>query len=278
MSPSLRLTVCGLFALLVAPSIAQNISVFDPTNFPIYQLSADAAQSFFFTDLLSTAEGGGADTSELLRIATKVIPGDESSVYPAFYPFAEEIHAMAESTDASIDPVGAREFYFHASTYYRSAAYLLIANVSDPRLVSIWKQQIAAFDKAIALLRPVPGESFTVRAENSSVGPYDVPAYFYKANASSEMRLPTVIAITGYDGSQQELLHAECIHALRRGMNCVTLEGPGQPTLRRFQGLPFIPDWWTAVTPVLDYVLNRTDVDPSKVYYLKLFISLSTLR
>ncbi|KAF2481535.1 Alpha/Beta hydrolase protein [Neohortaea acidophila] len=241
---------------------------YDPTDYPIFQLSADSDQAFFLEIPLSLAEAEGSNTGELLRIATQIVPGSEESVYPAFYPFAEKINALAESINATVDPVGARENYFHASTYYRSSVYYLVANQSDPRLVSVWQQAITAFNKAIALLHPAPGESFTAHQTNSSIGAYDIPGYFYKGSASNTTQLPTLIVMTGYDGSQQDEFHLACAEVLRRGINCVTLEGPGQPTPIRFQKIGFIPDYWTALTPVVDLITNRTDVDTSKIVLL----------
>jgi hypothetical protein len=252
-------------SLLTRPKSAQNASVYDPINQPVFQLSPDVEQAFYIEEVLSLANNLGANTGEVLRIATQLVPGSEESTYEAFYYPAQFIHALAESIDAAVDPVGARDNYFHAATYYRGAAFFLIGNQSDPRLVSLWDQQIAAFDSAVALLRPAPAESFTVRAKNSSIGAYNVPGYFYKAESDNSKKLPTFIVVNGYDGSQQESYHTECVQILARGMNCVTYEGPGQPSPRRYQNLGFIADWWSATTPVLDYILTRSDVDPGKI-------------
>ena len=69
----------------------------------------------------------------------------------------------------------------------------------------------------------------------------------------------------GYDGAQEESYHSACVEILKRGINCVTYEGPGQPTVRRNQNIGFIPDWWTAASPVVDYLSTRQDVDMSKL-------------
>jgi hypothetical protein len=39
---------------------------------------------------------------------------------------------------------------------------------------------------------------------------------------------------------------------LARGYNFVSYEGPGQATVRRQQNIGFIPEWWEAVSPVID--------------------------
>jgi dienelactone hydrolase len=53
--------------------------------------------------------------------------------------------------------------------------------------------------------------------------------------------------------------------ALKRGINVITYEGPGQPTVRRYQDRGFIPDWEKVVTPVVDFALTRPEVDPKSI-------------
>jgi dienelactone hydrolase len=74
-----------------------------------------------------------------------------------------------------------------------------------------------------------------------------------------------VLVGSGYDGSQEELYHAYRKSVLERGWNFATYEGPGQPTVRRQQNIGFRPQWWEAVTPVVDYSKTRPDIDMSKV-------------
>ena len=248
--------------------LAQNSSVYDPTNHSMFQLSSDSELAFSLEGVLSLADNGGANTGEILRIAAQFVPGSEESTYTAYMNLADPIHDLAESIDPEVDPAGARENYFHAATYYRGAAFFLTGNQSDPRLVTLWDKQIADFNKAISLLRPVPGEPFTVSAKNSSIGPYKIPGYFYKAHSDPRKKVPTILAVSGYDGSHQESFHTLCVQVLLRGMNCVTYEGPGQPTPRRYQNIGFIPDWWTATSPVVDYLFEREDVDTSKIVLL----------
>jgi dienelactone hydrolase len=52
---------------------------------------------------------------------------------------------------------------------------------------------------------------------------------------------------------------------LQRGMNVITFEGPGQPTVRREQNLGFIPQWERVVAPVVDYALTRSEVDHAAI-------------
>ncbi|KAF2167620.1 hypothetical protein M409DRAFT_66103 [Zasmidium cellare ATCC 36951] len=261
----IALPIIGFAAWSAAQASSAISPTYAPQNSTIFQLSADPEFAFLFEATLSLAENEGSNTGEVLRVATKVISGNISSYYPAYYNFAEKIHAIAEGIDPAVDPAGAREAYFHASTYYRDSVYLLVNNASDPRLYSVWDQQLADFAKAISFL-PVPGERVILKAPNSSIGPFDIPTYYYKGSDCDD-RLPTVIVGTGYDGPQEELYHLPCANILKRSINCLTYEGPGQPTPRR-AGHAFITDWNSVVTPIVDYLHTRKDVDTTRIVLL----------
>jgi hypothetical protein len=161
-------------------------------------------------------------------------------------------------------PVSAREQYFRASTYYRSATFFLHHNASDPRLTQMLDAQLADFQRAIELL-PEPGQLVELKTTHN----FTVLVYFYPASQAADgrnpARLPTVILGTGYDGSQQDLYHelGKDVHA--RGWNFITYKGPGQFTVRQQQKIGFIPEWWEVVTPVVDYLATRDDVDMEKL-------------
>ena len=189
---------------------------------------------------MSLAGGAGASTGEVLRIATQIVPRDFESTYTAFNYMAEKIDALAQTVNVTKDPIAARDAYFRAATYYRGADFFLIGNWSDPRNYDLWDKQYSSFNKALALLAPVPGERFEVDAHSPNIGNFKAIGIFYKACPGSEAR-PTVVIGGGYDSSQEETYHAEVRQILARGLNVVTYEGPGQPTVRRYQGLGFIP-------------------------------------
>ncbi|KAJ4364197.1 hypothetical protein N0V83_009653 [Neocucurbitaria cava] len=120
------------------------------------------------------------------------------------------------------------------------------------------------FDKATALL-DIPAQRINISATDTIKGQnFTVPVIFYKAAAGNEKR-PTLVVSSGYDGSQEDLYFAVGTRALERGWNFLSYEGPGQPTVRRYQDLGFIPNWWDVVTPVVDYLETRDDVDTKKL-------------
>lgn len=232
----------------------------------MFPLSSDSQFSFYLAETLSLANGGGTASGEVLRAASQIVPGDFESSYREFKFLADSIHATGVGAR---HPSARRDAFFRSASYYRAADFFIHGNASDPRLTSLWDSQLADFGEAISLL-PVPGEKITVHADG-----FDIPVLFFPAaaprgggkegNCSATAGRPTFLIGNGYDGPQESLYHSIGKHVLERGWNFATYEGPGQPTVRRQQGLGFRPDWWNVVTPVVDYLSERPDVDMDRV-------------
>ncbi|KAH8879485.1 2,6-dihydropseudooxynicotine hydrolase [Thozetella sp. PMI_491] len=226
------------------------------------QLNKDSSFNYELLRNLGHSRYHGADVSEVLTAAASLRDGDVESFYDAFNNLAVRVNSQAEAIDAVKYPVSARDAFFRASTYFRAADFYLHGNPDDPRLNDLWDKQLAAFNKAIALL-PIPGERVTLRSTDDA---FDVPAIFYRAaGAGSQNQRPTLILGNGYDGALEEMLHVLGFAALERGYNVMTYEGPGQPTVRRQQNVGFIPQWERAVTPLVDYLVAQSEVDSSRI-------------
>ncbi|OTB09296.1 hypothetical protein M426DRAFT_70634 [Hypoxylon sp. CI-4A] len=238
-------------------ALAQTNSTNSSSSSVAYQpLSTDDHFSFTLYETLSLANGGGSATGEVLRAAAKITPGDFESFYSEFKFLGDALHNTAASINASKFPVSAREAYFRASSYYRMSTFYLVGNQSDPRLFDVWDSALADFDKAISLTE-VKGERVTVKGPG-----FDIPVIYWRSpKADQSGSVPTVLAGSGYDGPQEDLYHAIGRNILDRGWNFATYEGPGQPTVRRQQGLGFISNWWDVVTPVVDFLEKKPEVD-----------------
>jgi dienelactone hydrolase len=208
--------------------------------------------------LMGEAPGGGADIGECLSTAARIAEGDFESWHTGWLTTAQRLHAVADDALARGRIVSARETYLRASNYYRCAEFYLHGNPGDPRIRATYDASMACFGEFNALSTP--------RADPVKI-PYQgttLPGYFYSALGADGVPRPALIAQTGYDGTQEELL-GTALAAVRRGYHCLTFEGPGQGRVIREQGLPFRPDWEQVVTPVVDYLLARPDVDAGKI-------------
>jgi pimeloyl-ACP methyl ester carboxylesterase len=120
-------------------------------------------------------------------------------------------------------------------------------------------------------LLPVPGYRKLLSTADDG---FKVPVIFFPASGTVHEEgkgkgkcnpRPTVILGNGFDGSMEELYHLHGAAALERGYNVVCYEGPGQPVVRREQGLGFTHEWHKVVGPVLDYLETLPCVDMQKV-------------
>ncbi|KAK3938534.1 Alpha/Beta hydrolase protein [Diplogelasinospora grovesii] len=232
---------------------------------PMYQLSNDSDFHFELLRVLSMAPYEGSDIGETLVAAKQIIPGSYESFYSAFFTLANRVLNVSTSIDATRFPVSARNAWFKTSSYFRSADFFLHGNWSDPRINSLWDSQLSAFDAALSLMpKPIRGERITLHSANTTNSTaFSIPAVFYPSGKPGPR--PTIILCNGYDGSQEEMYHFWVKAIVERGMNAITYEGPGQPTVRRQQNLGFIPNWEAVVTPVVDYALTRREVSPSQI-------------
>lgn len=228
----------------------------------MYQLSKDPEFAFVLETFLSLASGGGVASGELLRAASRIKPSDFESWYDEFKFFADAIAQEAASvSDPAKFAVSAREAHFRAASYYRAADFFLHGNASDPRIMTLWASMLENFEAGAKLLPHPP-----MKVELNATG-FRVPAYFYQAPSTigNKKKVPTVLIGTGYDGAQEDLYHQFAREVLDRGWNFVTYEGPGQATVRREQNIGFIPQWWDAVTPVIDWLQDLDNVDADSI-------------
>ena len=246
------LPLSGLLAsvLLTRMAIAEESSP-TPATLP---LSQDDAFSFEILVSLAEAVYSGADIAPVLAQAVNIEPGNFTSFHEAFYTLAKETKAQAEDPKNAYDPVNVRDTWFSAATYFRRADFYLHDNWSNPLINSLWQEQTDAFNKALASL-PIPGQRVSIPADN-----FTVEAIWYPSTLEKAAHRPTLILGNGYDGAQEDLYHTIVVPALARGWNCLTYEGPGHPSVRRYQNLGFIPEWERVVTPIVDYLLaNHAD-------------------
>jgi hypothetical protein len=100
--------------------------------------------------------------------------------------------------------------------------------------------------------------------------PYDgttLPGYFFRSGPADQPRR-TLIYNNGSDGSVVGAWVHGIADALLRGWNAMTFDGPGQNAALVRQGLHFRPDWEHVVTPVLDHLTRRPDVDAQRIALL----------
>ncbi|KAF2740764.1 putative hydrolases or acyltransferase [Polyplosphaeria fusca] len=219
---------------------------------PVLLLSSDPMFHFRMLAPFGQAASGGVDIAPMLGVAKAIEAGNMESFTEEFYKLAVKTKAQAEDPANSFDPINVRDTWFSASTYYRKASNYVLRDFDDPRIKDYWVDQTEAFNKGIAALT-IPGERLLIPAPE---GNFTVEAVWYAAS-HEQVKAPTLIVGNGFDAAQEDSYHVYCGPALARGWNCITYEGPGQPTVRRNQNIGFIPNWELAVTPVVDWLMQE---------------------
>lgn len=200
---------------------------------------------------LSYQATGGAELGECLATASRIKEGNFESWIKEWIKIAERVMKLAEEYLQKGEITGGRDAFLRASNYFRTAEFY--APLEDPRRLNAWQRSRECFQRA-ATLFATPIEPVEIPFE----GRY-LPGYFVSGGEGTR---PTLIAITGFDGSGEELYHLIGAAAAEHGWHCLMFEGPGQRgALYRNPGLVMRPDFEVPIHAVVDFVLKRPDVD-----------------
>jgi alpha-beta hydrolase superfamily lysophospholipase len=227
-------------------------------SFSMQLVFKDGQYSFQTLRAMGYAVSGGADIGEVLNTAYAIKEGDDESWYREWMKTADQREKAGDDFLAQGREISARQEYFKASNYYRTAEFFLHTNPEDPRIVSTWKKSRESFLKA-AKLADHPILPVEIPFEGTKL-----PGYLCLVDKSGARR-PLLIVHSGFDGTKEELYFEAACFAVKRGYNVLLFEGPGQGEVIRIQKLPFRPDWETVVTPVVDYAVTRKEVDPKRI-------------
>ena len=227
-------------------------------------------QSFSFETLraLGYAPYGGADIGEVTSTAGRIPDGDEAAWYSEWRALAERVHADADRSAAAGHPVSARESYLRASNYYRVCQfYLRVGSANDPEVREVGQLSVDCFARAAQLMNPSP-QPVRLPYEDTTLPGWWIPADLGTANPTGgapDGPRPTLLFHGGFDSTEEELYFTGGAAAARRGYHVLAFAGPGQGSALRDQKLLFRPDWDAVVTPAVDWLLARPDVDPRRI-------------
>ena len=162
---------------------------------------------------------GGADIGECLSTCSRIEDGNTESWYTEWYLTAQRLNDLADSFLQCGSIENARECYFRASGYFRTAEFFLHTNPDDSRAIETWERSRDAFVAGAALsANPI------IPVEIPFEGGY-LPAYLCLVD-SSDTKRPFILAHSGFDGTKEELYFSLGSFAVDRGYNCLLFEGP----------------------------------------------------
>lgn len=218
----------------------------------------NAQFDFAVRGALGDAYHRAADAGEVLATASRIKDGDAEQWYREWYMTAQRMRAIAEKSEANGHAVSARDAWLRAATYFHVAAGSLDGTHDPDRLLPAWREHREAFDRFAALCDP-PCEPVRIPYEGT-----ELVGYLFKPRGATG-RVPLVILNNGSDGSISGMWTNGGVAATERGWMALAFDGPGQGQALMEQELPFRADWEKVITPVVDCMLRRPDVDPARI-------------
>ena len=224
-----------------------------------------SAQGGFFADadfdyeariVLGAAACGIGDAGLVLAALDQITDGDPQSWFDAWTATAAGLAAWGDEALRRGHLATASWAMLAAAEYY-AKALVFVDGLPDPPVLrpafrrgrDCWEKVVdASQDRFVRV--PVSYEDTTL------------PGYLLRPDATGAAR-PTLVMTNGSDGSLPGLLGYGAAEALSRGWNAFLFDGPGQQSMLFERGVPFRHDWEAVLTPVIDFLVARPDVDAS---------------
>jgi hypothetical protein len=203
----------------------------------------------------STVSGIG-DVGLVLAALDRVTDGDPQSWFDAWTALAAELAARGEQALGRGHLATASWALLAAAEHYAKALVFVDGLADQSVLLPVFREGRACWEKVIDASA---GRFVRVRV------PYEgtaLPGYLLRPDASGAAR-PTLVMANGSDESLPGLFHSGAGEALARGWNVFVFDGPGQQSMLFERGVPFRYDWEAVLTPVIDALVARPDVDAS---------------
>ena len=207
---------------------------------------------------LAAAYADAADLGEAFAVARRIHRPTPDRWYNAWSERARAVTSQADDLARSGQRNSARGAYLRASEYHHRQSYFFLRHdLRDPRLLAAYHAHVENFQFAMALLNH-PVETAAIPYLNTHL-----KGYYFAPDTSGEPR-PTLVLPCGYDSTAESGWSA-VPGAMQRGYNAFIFEGPGQGAALYEQGLFFRREFEYVLTPAIDWLIQRPDVDPDNL-------------
>ena len=220
----------------------------------------DAGFDFEARSAIGAAACGIGDVGLVLATLDAVVDGDSQSWFDAWSRVADRLAGTAEKAAADGHLATARWAYLAAAEYFAKALGAVDGLPDQSALLPTFTRHRQCFDAWIDA-----SAGHHVRFEIPYQGPAgsgvtSLPGYLLRPETDGRPR-PTLVMTNGSDGSLTALVGSGALEALSRGWNVCLYDGPGQQSMLFEHHVPFRHDWEAVLTPVIDTLIARTDVD-----------------
>jgi Prolyl oligopeptidase family len=219
----------------------------------------DSEFQFGFERALGASYRRAADIGEVLAVARRILDGDADSWLGEWTVLAGAAWSAGVGARRSGRRISALAHFRRAATYYATALTQIVHSSEPDRRLDLWRRQRACWEQILEL-SPVPGERVAIAYENTTL-----PGFFFPAPGAAGKRRPLVVVNNGSYQATSDMWAEAGAAAAERGYHWATFDGPGQQASLFEQRILFRPDWETVLSPVLEAMLARRDVDADRV-------------
>jgi hypothetical protein len=217
-------------------------------------LFADADFDYEARIVLGAAANGIGDVGLVLAALDQIKDGDAQSWFDAWTAVAARLAARGHEAAAREHWATAQWALLAAAEYYAKALVFVDGLDDQSVLLPTFRAGRACWE---AVVDASQGRFVRVAV------PYEgttLPGYLLRPDSTGAAR-PTLVMTNGSDGSLPGMLGYGATETLSRGWNVFVYDGPGQQSMLFEHGMPFRYDWEAVLTPVLDTLAARPDVD-----------------
>jgi dienelactone hydrolase len=220
--------------------------------------------SFEFTRLLGAAQDGGSTVAECLAAIGSIDTSDDWSWYREWKKVADTNRKRGDAAREADNTTTARSNWLRAMNYYLAAIFPFEIANGDQR-AAIQGMRRCAHD--YLRYRNTPGEIVSI----AWPGAYPLEGYFLPAAQGgpngSATPAPTVICIGEPGQRKEKYLYKHTRHACERGLSLLAVDLLGSEGGDAFEKMR-LPDLESAIRHIMDYLVERHDVDKRRIAIL----------
>ena len=216
--------------------------------------------SIEFTRLLGAAQEGGSTVAECCVAASRIDTADDHSWYREWKRVADVNYERGNAALDNGHLLTAKSNWLRAIGYYQSAAFPLDHHDED-------------YQAAIASMQRCAHDYLQHRSPCGEVvlipwpGGYPLEAYFLPAPATAGPA-PAIISIGEPGQRKEEYLYKVARYACERGMSLLAVDLHGAGPDARFEEFSGGRHLETTIGHVMDYLVEREDVDRDRIAIL----------
>jgi dienelactone hydrolase len=216
--------------------------------------------SLEFMRLLAAAQEGGSTVSECWLTASRVDFSDDDSWYREWAGIADASNERAIAAFAKGNLVTARNNWLRAANYYQAAAYPFdLSPIHQRTALSAMRECAVNYLRH----REPRGEVVSI----PWLDEFALQGYYLPARATGNPG-PVVICIGEPGHRKEEYLSKLARHALERGISLLAVDLLGDGTGVSFEDVVRRHKLESAISCVVNYLVERDDVDESRIAIL----------